>query len=1169
MLPSPDPPRVQHLSSSCKISFTHTHSHTHTLLLYHPPVYETPKKTKGPDGKYTDQIGQLFCKDCPLGRFANPTSSRGKQSLQDGCSGICPSGKYGDSVGSIGPAENSCTTCPPGTQNPHNASEASKHDDASDCTACPQGFYADKVMLDACKSCTPGKFQTGHGSSSCKSCPKGAYQHSTGAVHCTPCDAGTYGTSEGQSSSEAACTPCPIARYNADYGSGSEQHDSLLDCLICPTGRWSDQRGQISCNDCPSGSYNPDDGTAPKYHDEEIDCIVCANNTFSSVAGRSEPCAACPVGKRTTNFSKTFQNHDHVSDCSFCEPGNFLNYTSSRCQTCPQGQFTAGGVACLACPSGYHANDNRSACVACIVGRAGENCQKCQAGQFQNEPGKRECKSCPPGKIKSGNIQPAAANETTACQACGAGMFTDLAGQSMCTNCSVNTFIPANLTGLSFCLVCDSSTGSEGATACSFNTGCAPGYFGKLCEDSEDSNTGKEECLQSNPDCQECARGQYAEGDAIDCKTCPAGYYGGSKASSRYMCTPCPSGKWGNVAAGTTTLDDPCEACPKGTYAAPGFPHTAEETGCLKCEKGRYNTKSGSEFASECLLCKAGTWSIEEAQTEPCVNCPAGFFKATSPDKLDCSRCPVGYSQSDDAQSSCEACVPGRAQLYIGGVNCSECEAGKFSNSLGAKECTYCEVGYYQGELAKTTCIACAAGMYDGRESPEDTLLSSCTTCDSGRYMDESAAGPFHLVGKSRTHLAGNNGSNTSETWSDNVTACKSCPRGYYADFPGQAMCRPCLPGKYAPTDMAQKCSPCAENSYASTAKASSCTRCPAGYHTDKQDEQAYCQRCKRGRFSDEGGGCQTCTAGRYSEDSDTSCKDCPGGWVQNKEGSDMCHECGDGKYQDKTDNTTCKACVSNTYTDGTVKPKLSCRQCPAGYDSQRMSSSYCQPCRAGTFNPADSSTCKKCPRGYHRAEDYKNRSRCYVCRIGTFQDEVGRAACKACTTGRFAESAASFNCTSCSVGKMQPKEEATECEFPPVGRIVSDEGSRSLRIEQGFQKSNCGENRDGNYTKCLGSKQCEAGTVGRDDRNGCDSCPPGKMSFGGSISCQDCQLGRAAPNSGSPACGRCNVLANRYSDEEGASSCKVCDESEYSEGTGCRYVPRQVVLFPCVLCVL
>jgi predicted outer membrane repeat protein len=90
-----------------------------------------------------------------------------------------------------------------------------------------------------------------------------------------------------------------------------------------------------------------------------------------------------------------------------CAAGTSLNYTTSTCQLCPQGQYapSTGSASCLINTPGYYSSADRTKQIACPVGTflngTSLACSPCAAGTFTSLVGQTTCQVNPAGEVSS------------------------------------------------------------------------------------------------------------------------------------------------------------------------------------------------------------------------------------------------------------------------------------------------------------------------------------------------------------------------------------------------------------------------------------------------------------------------------------------------------------------------------------------------------------------------------------------------------------------------------------------------------------------------------------------------------------------------------------------------------------------------------------------------
>ena len=346
-----------------------------------------------PAGTYTQTAQPHFdltltCKNCPIGLFiADDGIDETQHESVDSCL-TCPKGYETKDVTECQVCGFSkyqnrtdvqnvqCTTCPTNTYIADDRQEDVAHDTVADCIPCSFGKY---TLVDgdrACDTCLRGKVKTG---STCVSCLSGTFQNKS---LCSTCPAGF--------SSDVESTKCRSCEAGT-YGVGCQQCDAgqyrtkcneanctgvedifPTSCTHCPIGFSQSDLGQASCTKCSRGEFNDDVGAAA--------CKLCAANTFYGDKGRGPPCVACPTGWLAEEGS---------AKCTRCGSGTF----GDGCQNCAKGQYR---------PSKYTngSDTDPTTCIDCQIGQfmpdqGAAKCVDCIPGQFQDEKGNQKCKECP------------------------------------------------------------------------------------------------------------------------------------------------------------------------------------------------------------------------------------------------------------------------------------------------------------------------------------------------------------------------------------------------------------------------------------------------------------------------------------------------------------------------------------------------------------------------------------------------------------------------------------------------------------------------------------------------------------------------------------------------------------------------------------------------------
>jgi len=787
-----------------------------------------------PRGQYQDQAGQASCKFCTPGYYAEterlsscstcaagtfcPFDGADSQSLCEDCpKGTasaqaasakctpCQAGTYQRNSG-----QSSCDSCPVGTFNDKEgatletdcvkcpAGKYAENQGSSTCADCPAGEVSD-VGASTCTACSAGYYSPG-GLAECLPCPVGTHSDATVTMasvsDCVPCELGTYASSAGS----VACTACPVGTFSAALGA--------IECTKCPAGTKGTDPVQIrsskqaSCSDCPAGSFQDIDG--------EDSCKLCAAGTYQDAQGASE-CTPCPSGTSSASVGST-----DVSACVACGEGLYAPTEGmSECLHCPLGTYQdeTGRDACKACPAGTYVDAFKAVtvteCTACPAGKfaaAGDPCQDCAAGSYQDEIGAGKCKACPAGTF----LTQTGGDSAAACTLCSIGTFAAVTaeneaagiGNTVCEACPVGTY--ADQEGLAQCTACPagtalSATGSANAADC---TPCAAGSFA---------------AAAGSATCTLCPAGSYSDTTGAQvCTACPAGSFSAVEGSiAESDCQKCPLGTFAEGEG-----NEVCEACPAGTYG--------DEVGLLACKPapvGYYLAGEGATSAADVTACAPGTYSDVEGLSV-CLNCVAGTFSDVSA-STGCTDCPAGtfsVSEASDSLNNCKLCAVGQYS-FVAAVTCTNCEAGTYADTPGTEFCTGCPIGTYgneQGATSAATCLPCATGTYG-----DTTGAQVCTQCPAGTFNDETG-----------------------------LAACKPCGGGTYgviegADIGDETVCIPCPLGTFSLGGVSA-CTNCLPGTYADEIGLLNCTLCPHGTYglISGADSVALCERCPLYHFN-------------------------------------------------------------------------------------------------------------------------------------------------------------------------------------------------------------------------------------------------------------------------------------------------------------------------------
>ena len=305
----------------------------------------------------------------------------------------------------------------------------------SNCT-CNPGYWG--ASGGACRACGPGKYKPSQGCNACTNqtdadcvlCPSGTFSNAVGRTSvCDACPAGTY-----SAGTSTVCTGC---------GNGTFSLANSSTCTACQLGYYA-QVNSSTCTPCPKNTYLNVNGKG-----SVLDCLPCPTGTTSSVLGNSDPgCSACPVGSYQAGDScaacinGTF-SRGSASSCSLCGAGFFSNSNASACLACQAGYFSAGNgsYSCSACQAGAFSLGQASACTNCSIGTYGlanaSSCTTCSAGYYAGA-GSSQCLACSPGTWSASVIGYAAD-----CSGCVAGTYSTSPGATTsgtCTACFAGGF---------------------------------------------------------------------------------------------------------------------------------------------------------------------------------------------------------------------------------------------------------------------------------------------------------------------------------------------------------------------------------------------------------------------------------------------------------------------------------------------------------------------------------------------------------------------------------------------------------------------------------------------------------------------------------------------------------------------------------------------------------
>ena len=620
------------------------------------------------------------------------------------------------------------------------------------CVECPTGYKTERPGTMECHKCKAGQYD-----------PPGAKL----ADPCRTCDAGFYQSELGQDK----CYACPNNTFlGYDNTAPREAHDSLEDCIPCPTNQHTNgTEGASTCMSCTAGRYT-------KLGDSEP-CVDCPRGWMQPRAGKGS-CVACPRGEFQFDVGKSFclpcppGNYNHQTQQSGCQDCEKDTYTDSvrqhQCKTCVIGKFTkeSRSSSCQSCPAGYAGTP----CTICPAGKARGNdedplsCNACSKGTYQDQKAKASCMTCITGTF-------AATENQVSCQDCDFQYFADVVGSSTCSEC------PSGYEAV-----------DKGSTRCNK---CRAGKRGE----------------QNKSGCLNCGRGRFQQASnaiSIACRSCPTGY--SQNKTSQGACLPCIPGRFQSEEGHAT-----CLVCLKNTFAG-----ISSQTRCTDCVSGQFTISMGS---ASCIGCEAGQYG------DGCMKCAEGRYRGgkAAMDVTDrCTTCPVGFAQSVLGSSACLVCVPGKYQNEEARAACNQCPVGYYSSLQDSEKwtkCVRCQKGAYQSELGKASCLSCVPGEYQDEEAK-----IACKQCPIGYYSSLQDSQKWTTCARCPSG---------TESTNEGSSMCTSCDLGKFYNAMGDGICSSCQSGHYQDARGKLSCVPCPADTYLTQSGSTAlgaCQKCSVNY---------------------------------------------------------------------------------------------------------------------------------------------------------------------------------------------------------------------------------------------------------------------------------------------------------------------------------------------------
>ena len=926
-----------------------------------------------PPGKYNDQRGKTSeesCKECVAAKF----SGFGFETCQD-----CPAGK--SSVA----GSPDCRSCTAGT--------ILKTLVPLKCEFCKAGLFQPKAHLDntiTCSDCEIGKMTPKNGGTyqingipfndydKCITCQLGTGGYVDDKTACPTCKQSTYQNTE-EATKPSSCTACPIGQYTVDDGNdrflhlslasclkcdiGTEYNEIASKCVVCTAGKYNNEEGK-HCKLCPIGRYinitNPRIYVKLKKKSqwkpyEHLPGTILDKNLLPSEHDEMTDCSTCPIAYEWRSSVEPLNDAAHLlaasTPCSICSAGRYMdesgdtiinNKNVDGIQSSWWNEITNtidSPASCKYCPGGFE-NPDKGAEVRMHDGKINFNglhdCGKCPAGKVSDKS-RAFCDTCAIGRVQTGN-------DDKPCEDCEAGRMGKLLKEDqVCLDCPVGWYQGRAATA--YCLPClPGTTANETkATVC------------------EECTIGKVASKPNSIDCVACAEGKttYTLGGTV-CLSCESGYYM-SKITQPHSCQECAMGK-------TSEYDSAvCSPCEKGKYLDQTMTHLADElkkgtiteaeskkSSCKSCPEGRLNTELGKKSIDGCLYCLVGTFF--KSAVEACGNCEQGKYQ----------------NENDVLRASCLSCPKGRYRTTISAKkieDCQYCKAGSFFIS-STEVCGTCGAGKYQDEnnAAPAVCKLCKKGTYSNEVGLTDS--EQCSRCKNGTYSSVM-------------------GVTTS-------SGCNDCPPGRYSKISGvigRNGCLECPRGKVAKTGGLDRCTSCSGQSPSESK--TTCIDCPAGTWKDTEkgnEDTSECIKCKEGMYRN--------LEKNATGETMPTCKACPAGYYQSREGSASCYPCVPGQFNPAKKQSSCKQCGINDFTSEINE--TACKRCPLGEGTNnKTGSTTCIPCIPGEASIGAGGTCAKCPQGSKRGEEDASAT-CVECELGKATSSIGSTVCSGCNLGRY-----------------------------------------------------------------------------------------------------------------------------------------------------------------------
>lgn len=766
---------------------------------------------------------------------------------------------------------------------------------------------ASNRALGICAVCPPGEVSPG-GTSACLGCT-GAdlFADVRGLSTCKSCSA-LFDVGYVSNQANTGCEP--------RCGPGQYTDSSTLQCVDCPSGRFSDSGIEVDqCSGtCPVNTY----GTGVGGVDEASACTSCGQGTSPSGAGTED-------------------------DCS-CEVGTGLE--EGVCSTCPAGSSSEGG--------------------------AGARCDTCDlVSDYQDRVGQAVCKSCYTNTTVGGSVGYIETEDHTGCMPrCHAGEYTNSVTLE-CESCTRGRF-SASGTDVDECVgecAGDAATSVEGASTvqqCECLPGAEEGPEG--CSYGCTTGATASECT--------CAPGQEvvvlcdAFGSEFNLH-----YFGGEDQSGNLLSSNCYHFRVHDDENGRDDSEAECQTLYSGRSHLASIHNAAEQSfleSVLGLDEARNNPVWIGLNAPNIWRVADSTAALSWTDGSPVTYVNFGTTPQSVTDK-----CVVMGSLADAEEDgawddvSCSQVTSGNdfigavCQIRDAGVSCENCGVGRFSPG-GFSRCENCDgVDQYQDEEGQSTCKTCP---FDHIPLPDHsecrglcmvgqywTAQSACQSCSVGRFTAaRDNEGECAEACPADYYSNGAVGASTLEG------ACISCGSGVTPQGATSKEQCVCLPGTGIQGDSCQQC-PAGEVS--TGGENESCVTCPP--RTSNNANHTTCVAI-------------VCPAGQGLNEQEDGCEACQPGTVSQGGIGAACTPCGSTDYQPDVGQATCKSCVADFGAIFIASDdRVSCEAgCPVGngFDGQS-----CVVCGPGTIGLGGNTPCQPCD-GTHDYQDQSGQSVCKTC---------------------------------------------------------------------------------------------------------------------------------------------------------------------------------------------